>query len=354
MTTINVVVLFGGKSPEHEVSVSSAREMLARLNEKDAFSFFPVRISTNGDWVAEGDVASVTTGEGTLVRLAPALGGAVELRQSITNERICSVDLVLPILHGPYGEDGVIQGYLEELGVPYVGCGVSASANAMDKDFTKRLLRADGFSVAGGITLYDDQIRVEEIQDLLELPIFVKPATGGSSIGVSRVEDWADLQGAVRGAFSSSAKVVIEPEVRGTEVEVGVLEFPDGSVKASVPAQLNGTTNGEQQFYDFDSKYHSDIVSATIPANLPPELSEQLQSTAIAVFRSLGCEGLARVDFFVSMQQVVINEVNTMPGFTSKSMFPRVWEASGYDFDQLVDILLRTSLGDLYPEAREA
>ena len=291
MTKINVVVLYGGKSPEHEVSVNSAREVLARLRGKDRFSFYPVRISTDGVWVAEDGKGSV----GTPVRLALAHGGMVELRRSNTTECICVVDLVLPILHGPYGEDGVIQGYLEELGVPYVGCGVASSACAMDKDFTKRLLRADGFSVAGGLTAYEGRIRAEEIQDLLDLPIFVKPATGGSSIGVSRVEDWADLQGAVHRAFASSDKVIIEPEVRGIEVEVGVLEFPDGSVKASVPAQLNGTTNGDQQFYDFDSKYHSDIVSATIPADLPRELSEQLQSTAISVFRSLGCLSLIHI-----------------------------------------------------------
>lgn len=346
MSKINVLLLFGGRSSEHDVSVTSAGEMLSILRSKEAFSIYPVEITVEGNWMAVEDISPYKSPDkGTQVQLEVSSGGTVELRTVETRRSICTVDLVLPVLHGSFGEDGVIQGFLEELGVPYVGCGVASSACAMDKDFTKRLLRSDGFPVANGVTLYENRVHVDDVRGLLELPIFVKPATGGSSIGVSRVKDWNDLQASVSRAFASSHKVIVEPEIPGAEVEVGVLEFPDGSVRASVPAQLNGTTDGSEGFYDYESKYSSDVVSSTIPAEFPRELTEQLQATAISVFKSLGCRGLARVDFFVSPQQIFINEVNTMPGFTRKSMFPLVWKESGVPFEQLLDILLHTALG---------
>lgn len=344
MPEVNVVVLFGGKSPEHDISLLSASEIIPNLRGIDGYSFYPVRIGRDGQWTLTEEESPDRIEDGPRVHLQASPNGAVQLIDSESRVTVDCVDLVLPVLHGVSGEDGVIQGYLDELGVPYVGCGVASSACAMDKDLAKRLLRADGFPVAKGLTVYRNEVDLDEIQNVLDLPLFVKPATGGSSIGVSRVDSWADLPGAISNAFNSSRKVLIEPEIVGSEIEVGVLEFADGSVKASMPAELNGTTESEGGFYDFESKYESDAVNASIPANMPSELIEHVQQMAVSVFRSLGCSGLARVDFFVSPEQVVINEVNTMPGFTTKSMFPLVWAASGLSYQQLLETLLRSGL----------
>jgi D-alanine-D-alanine ligase len=257
------------------------------------------------------------------------------------------VDVIFPVLHGAYGEDGTVQGLLELADVPYVGPGVLASAVAMDKEFTKKLLGAAGLPIgtqfvlrAGAETLTDEQRRT------LGLPVFVKPARGGSSIGISRVSDWADLEDAITTARKHDPKVIIEAEIPGSEVECGVLEYPDGRVEASVVAEIRMplAVDDGTAFYDFDSKYLDDVCEFDVPAKLDDETSGAIRAIAVQAFRALDCTGLARVDFFVTAQGPVISEINTMPGFTAISMYPRMFDAAGVDYRTLVSTLIETAL----------
>jgi len=260
------------------------------------------------------------------------------------SEVFSGVDVVFPVLHGPFGEDGTIQGLLEMAGIPYVGAGVLASAAGMDKEFTKKLLAADGLPIGdlvvlrpGAVTLTEDQ------RERLGLPVFVKPARAGSSVGITRVTEWAGLDAAVAAAREHDPKVLVEAAVVGREVECGVLELPDGSVRASVPAEIRIV--GGAEFYDFESKYLDDVCEFDIPAKLDDAVAERLRELAVAAFRALDGQGLARVDFFVGPAgELTVNEVNTMPGFTPNSMFPRMWAASGVTYPELVDRLIASAL----------
>jgi D-alanine-D-alanine ligase len=251
------------------------------------------------------------------------------------------------VLHGPYGEDGTIQGLLELAGLPYVGSGVLASAAAMDKAVAKPLLRAAGLAVADAVVVRqadwdrDPAACAARVQGL-GLPVFVKPARGGSSIGISRVAEAGKLAVAVEDALRNDPKVLVEAAVPGREVECGVLDGPDGP-EASVPAEVRVV--GDYEFYDFEAKYLDSATELDVPADLPPEVTARLQEAARAAFTALDCEGLARVDFFVGDDgALTVNEVNTMPGFTPSSMFPRMWAASGVDYPALVDRLIASAL----------
>jgi D-alanine-D-alanine ligase len=246
-------------------------------------------------------------------------------------------------LHGRFGEDGTIQGLLEMAGVPYVGPGVLASAVAMDKEFAKKLLRAEGLPVGDYAVLR----RGEAVSTIdlapLGLPVFVKPARSGSSVGITKVRQAADLPAAVAEALRHDDKVLIEAAVLGREVECGVLESDDGRPAASVPAEIRLV--GDHDWYDFEAKYLDDACEFDVPANLPADVTERVRELACRAFVALDCVGLARVDFFVGTDgHVVVNEVNTMPGFTPISMFPRMWAATGVDYSQLVDRLIATAL----------
>jgi D-alanine-D-alanine ligase len=260
------------------------------------------------------------------------------------------VDVVFPILHGPYGEDGTVQGLLEMAGVPYVGSGVFASAAAMDKAHMKALLASAGLPIgpyavvpAGGDLSEDDRKR-------LGLPVFVKPARGGSSIGISKVTRWDDLPTALKSARESDPKVVIEAAVSGREVECGVLGGLGGAApEASVPAEIR--ISDDREFYDFEAKYLSEGTNLVVPADLPPQATAELKRLAVAAFSALDCAGLARVDVFLcddgsvtGQPEVLVNEVNTMPGFTPASLFPRMWAASGLDYPALIDRLIQLAL----------
>jgi D-alanine-D-alanine ligase len=259
-----------------------------------------------------------------------------------------SVDVVFPILHGPYGEDGTIQGLLEMAGVPYVGSGVLASAAAMDKAVARVLLAAAGIPVTPAIVVRraqweSDATAVQESARGLGLPVFVKPARGGSSIGISRVDDWSALPQAMADAFACDPKVLVEAAVVGREVECGILEGVDGLPAASVPAEIRLV--GDYAFYDFEAKYLDTATELDCPADLPADVAERLQDMARRAFTALDCSGLARVDFFVGADgELTLNEVNTMPGFTPTSMFPRMWAATGLDYPSLVDRLVQTAL----------
>ena len=347
---IRVAVVYGGRSQEHSISCISAGAIMANL-DRERYEVVPVGITREGLWTVGTDDPRELAADGdTLpeVRLreevALNLNHRGRLNNLSTGQPLADVDVVLPILHGPFGEDGTIQGLFEIAGVRYVGPGVLASAAGMDKEFTKKLMVAEGLPVTPEVILrpgeeLDDAQRAE-----LGLPVFVKPARGGSSIGISKVDDWAQLPVALQLARESDSKVIVEAMVHGIEVEVGVLEFPDGSLLASEPAQLNGIEDSAEGFYGFETKYLDDVVTATIPAPLEPAITQQLKEIAVETFRALDCKGLARVDFFVTAEGPVLNEINTMPGFTPISMYPQVFEATGVGYVELLDTLIATAL----------
>jgi D-alanine-D-alanine ligase len=353
---IRVAVVFGGRSSEHAISCVSAGSMLRHL-DRARFEVVPVGITPAGAWVLGTDdparlairdrVLPAVDESATAVALPgdPTRGGLVVLEPGRAGEVITGVDVVFPVLHGPFGEDGTIQGLLEMAGVPYVGAGVLASAAGMDKEFAKKLLAADGLPVGvlvvlrpGAATLTPEQ------RDRLGLPVFVKPARAGSSVGITRVTDWADLDAAIAAARAHDPKVLVEAAIVGREVECGVLEFPDGSVRASLPAEIRIVGSGPA-FYDFDAKYLDDVCEFDVPAKLDDDVAERVRETAVAAFRALDCQGLARVDFFVGPDGLpVVNEVNTMPGFTPISMYPRMWAVTGLDYPTLLATLVDTAM----------
>jgi D-alanine-D-alanine ligase len=268
-----------------------------------------------------------------------------ELVPVAPNDVLADVDVVFPVLHGAWGEDGTIQGLLELADIPYVGPGVLASAVAMDKEFTKRLLKGAGLPVGEFAVLRRDQDTLtDHDRARLGLPVFVKPSRAGSSVGISKVVDWDHLESAIALARKTDPKVIIEAAVPGREVECGVLEFPDGRVEASLPAELR-IVGGEVDWYDFDAKYLDDVCEFDIPAELDERVSRDLREMAVTAFRSLDCQGLARVDFFVTDDdEIVVNEVNTMPGFTPISMYPRMWAETGVDYPTLLTTLVETAI----------
>ena len=334
-------------STEHSISCISADSVMAHMPSE--YEVFPIGITQDGVWVegvtnpAEGaELPVVTHGREVALSLNPQRRGV--LYDVTSGETLTTVDAVFPVLHGKYGEDGTVQGLLELAGVPYVGPGVLASACGMDKEYTKKLVAAAGIPVTREVILDRARELTDAERDHLGLPVFVKPANGGSSIGVSKVSDWADFAAAYALARESDEKVIVEAELVGDEVEIGVLERPDGTIAASVPAKLNGTEESAEGFYGFETKYLEDGVTATIPAQYDEELTKRLQDTAVTCFKALNCKSLTRVDFFVTEEGPVFNEVNTMPGFTSISMYPQVWAASGVDYPQLLDTLIQTAL----------
>ncbi|MEU4441936.1 D-alanine--D-alanine ligase family protein [Actinosynnema sp. NPDC050801] len=341
-----VAVVFGGRSSEHMVSCLSAGSVLPHL-DRDRFDVVPVGITETGAWViGADDTAALEVRDRqlpTVNALVPVSGS--ELVPVAPGDVLADVDVVFPVLHGAWGEDGTIQGLLELADLPYVGPGVLASAVAMDKEFTKRLLKGAGLPVGEFAVLRRDQDTLSEAdRERLGLPVFVKPARAGSSVGISKVVDWAHLDSAIALARKTDPKVIIEAAVSGREVECGVLEFPDGRVEASLPAELR-VVGGQVDWYDFDAKYLDDVCEFDIPAKLEPHVTRDLREMAVTAFRALDCQGLARVDFFVTdYDELVVNEVNTMPGFTPISMYPRMWAETGVDYPSLLTTLVETAI----------
>ncbi|AXX33306.1 D-alanine--D-alanine ligase [Actinosynnema pretiosum subsp. pretiosum] len=341
-----VAVVFGGRSSEHTVSCVSAGSVLAHL-DRERFEVVPVGITRQGAWVVgSGDLAALEIRDRqmpTVDALVPVSGG--ELTTVSPDSALDGVDVVFPLLHGAWGEDGTVQGLLELADLPYVGPGVLASAAAMDKEFTKTILRAAGLEVGSFAVLRRDQATLSEAdRDRLGLPLFVKPARAGSSVGITKVTEWADLDAAIAFARQTDPKVIIEAAVTGREVECGVLELPDGRVEASLPAELR-VVGGGVDWYDFDAKYLDDVCEFDIPAKLADDTTERLRALAVEAFRALDCQGLARVDFFVTEDGgLVVNEINTMPGFTPISMYPRMWEVTGTSYRDLLTTLVETAI----------
>lgn len=354
-----VAVVYGGRSSEHAISCVSAGSILRNL-DPERFEVVAVGISPEGSWfLTDGRPEALAITDGRLPEVSGASGTALALPADPSRRGellalgegggglLASVDVVFPVLHGPYGEDGTIQGLLELAGVPYVGAGVLASAAGMDKEFTKKLFAAEGIPVGAHVVLRarDDTLQLED-RERLGLPVFVKPARGGSSIGVSRVATWDQLDAAIEYARRHDPKVIVEAAVPGREIECGVLEFPDGRVEASSVGEIRvaGVRGREDGFYDFATKYLEDAAELDVPAKVDDSVAQEVRQLAIRAFRAIDCQGLARVDFFLTDDGPVINEINTMPGFTTISMYPRMWAASGVDYPTLLATMVETAL----------
>jgi D-alanine-D-alanine ligase len=351
---LRLAVVFGGRSSEHAISCVSAGSVLSAV-DRQRYEVVPVGIRRDGSWVLAPDdpAAMVITGgvlpeveDGPDVVLVPdpTVRGLLVRADST----VLPVDVVFPVLHGPYGEDGTVQGLFEMAGLPYVGSGVLASAAAMDKQHMKSLLAAADLPVAPAEVVtrsqwLEDPDAVRKRVAELALPVFTKPARGGSSVGISRVTDPAELDEALRVALAEDPKVLVEAGVDGREVECAVVAGLDGSpAEASLPAEIRLVG---RDWYDFEAKYLDDATDFDVPAELPAEVTERIRVMALRAFDALGCAGLARVDFFVLPDGgLVVNEVNTMPGFTPVSMYPRMWAATGLDYPALIDRLVAAAV----------
>ena len=356
---IRVAVVFGGRSDEHAISCVSAGSILRNLDPQ-RFEVIPVGITPDGSWLlSDASPATLAITDGQLPKVSGTSGTALALTADPrrrgqllslgrgAGEILAAVDVVFPVLHGPYGEDGTIQGLLELAGVPYVGAGVLASAAGMDKEFTKKLLAAEGLPIGDHAVLRPRKATLTaEERERLGLPLFVKPARGGSSIGVSRVSAWEQLPAAIARARRHDPKVIVEAAVPGRELECGVLELPDGRVEASTVGEIRvaGVRGREDAFYDFATKYLDDGAELDVPAKIDDDVSDEVRRLAIRAFAAVDCQGLARVDFFLTDDGPVINEINTMPGFTTISMYPRMWAASGVDYPTLLAAMVDTAL----------
>lgn len=372
MAKKRIVVLYGGKADEHPISCISTAGVLKAM-DTERFEPIPVGITKDGQWIVNGEdprgwdlsgdaLPEVkVTPESRPVLLDVSRGCDGFLVGGDTVESLGHIDAVLPVLHGPYGEDGTIQGLLEMMNVPYVGCGVLASAACMDKHYTKVLLNAAGIATAPGVTLdarsfdasdgfaSDAAAIMAEVEAAgLRYPLFVKPSRAGSSFGVTKVEregDAAELAAAVFEASHHDWRVLIEQGIDAREIECAVLcAKPGDEPKASWPGEivLDRREDGGDQFYDFDSKYMDSSAShVEVPANLPEETLQRVRETAIKAFKAVDGMGLSRVDSFVTADgAIMINEINTMPGFTPISMYPKAWEATGLSYTDLITTLI--------------
>jgi len=355
---IRVVVLYGGRSSEHSISCLSAVGILRSL-DRTRYDVQAVGITRAGAWVQTSTDPDVVRGDrDQLPEVNPEHPAAyflpepMELVSGSSIDTLMGVirdvDVVFPVLHGPWGEDGTIQGLLEMAAVPYVGSGVFASAAAMDKGYMKTLLAAAGLPVGPYRVVLaqewkSDSSNVRRELSGLGYPLFVKPARAGSSVGISRVVDAAELDAAIAEAIRWDPRVIIESSLAPTrEIECGVMTDGAGRVIASECAEI--VVGDGHDFYDFEAKYLDDAADLIVPAELPPDVRAEVHRVAIAAFNALGCEGLARADFFVSGDQVMINELNTMPGFTPISLFPRMWGATGWDYGDLIDHLVQDAV----------
>ena len=353
MKKLSVCVLFGGASPEHEVSLRSAESVLNHIDHSK-YNVFPVGITKDGDWIhyTGKDYSLLPTGQwrndpgNRRAAISPVRGQGLLCFEGdcVVRERI---DVVFPVLHGENGEDGTIQGLLQLAGIPYVGPHVSASAVAMDKTLTKLVADQAGIPQADWVLARREEMacRMESILDQLEkkfdYPMFVKPAGTGSSVGVSKAVNRAMLEQSLRSAAVYDKKVLVEEFIRGKEIEVAVMGN-DNPV-----ASVCGEIDSGAEFYDYDAKYITDTSVAYIPARISEEAAEQVREMAVRVYQAIGCQGLSRVDFFVTEDgRAVFNEINTIPGFTSISMYPKLFAASGIPYSQLIDELIELAMED--------
>ncbi len=358
MSKLRVAILFGGPSSEHEISCASASGVLGAI-DRSKYEVIPIGITKAGNWTLAADDAAkwalrkgnlaVVEGEGNSVAFATDGSRELILTDATGSRSLGVIDVAFPVLHGPYGEDGQVQRELEAVGVAYVGNGVLASERGMDKELSKDAFLAAGISATPHVVLTEDswmrdpESALEKIRGLGPMPIFVKPARAGSSKGVSKVKNIDQLGDALEVAFAEDNKIVIERGLSVREIEFAVLESRDGSrPRVSLPGEIVVKT---REFYDFDAKYQDeDSVDLVVPAVIEPALLAALQKAAADAFVALGCEGLARADFFVTADGFFVNELNTMPGFTQLSMYPALWKASGLSYPDLIDELIALAI----------
>ena len=352
MRKLNVCVLFGGISPEHEVSLRSAESVLNNMDAQK-YNIFPVGITKEGKWILFGGkdysmLPALTWQEHPANRpaaISPVRGqGLLSFEGgSVVRE---SIDVVFPVLHGENGEDGAMQGLLQMAGIPYVGSHVAASAVAMDKTLTKLVVDNAGLPQAAWqlVRSSEAEERMDKILDSVEgrfqYPVFVKPAGTGSSVGVSKAIDRQSLREALLAAGAYDEKILVEEFIHGREIEVAVMG------NSSPVASICGEIDSGADFYDYDSKYVTDTSTAYIPARIPEDVAEQVRDMAVKIYKVVGAQGLSRVDFFVTYEgnRVIFNEINTLPGFTSISMYPKLFAASGIPYGQLIDDLLELAM----------
>lgn len=348
----SLCVLFGGVSPEHEVSLRSAESILNHINP-DTYNIYPVGITKEGQWLyfPSTDYTMLPANTWKLcpgvcpAALSPSRGQGLLLWKETGLETV-KIDCVFPVLHGENGEDGSIQGLMQVAGIPCVGAGVAASAASMDKTVTKLLVGETGVRQANWYLARRERIEknldqlVTDIEQGGEYPLFVKPSGTGSSVGVSKAQNREELKAALILASKYDSKVLVEEFICGHEVEVAVLG------NTTPMASCVGEVIAGAEFYDYEAKYHSTESRTEIPANLPEHITEKLREAAVTVYQTMGCRGLSRVDFFVTYEgdEVVFNEINTLPGFTSISMYPQLFEASGLPYDKLIDELVRLAV----------
>ena len=348
---LSLAVIFGGVSSEHEVSRMSVTSILENLSN-ERYEVHMVGITKEGRWLLyTGPVEDILSGAWEQGPVTPAflspdpsVHGLVALRDG--KAETIHVDVIFPALHGKNGEDGTIQGLFQLSGIPYVGCDTESSAICMDTAVTHSLLSSADIEQAHDLWFYADRFDAapdtikNKIQARLDFPVFVKPSSAGSSVGVSKVERFEDLDQAIRKAAREDKKVVVEEGITGQEVEVAVLGNRD------CDASIVGEIGASAQFYDYDDKYINGTSQLYIPARIPQEVSEKIRQTAVRAYRLLGCSGLARVDFFVTAgdNRVILNEINTLPGFTSISMYPKLWMAMGLSYGELLDKLIELAL----------
>jgi D-alanine-D-alanine ligase len=358
-----VAVVFGGRSGEHAISCVTASSVL-RAIDRDAYDVVPIGITRTGRWVLASDdparwelvgdklpEVSDAEGPGVLVPLETGSSALTVFEPGSVPRELGDVDVVLPLLHGPFGEDGTLQGMLELADVRYVGAGVLASAASMDKHYMKLVLAGAGIPIGPHVVVdrrrwerHADDVR-EDVEEL-GWPVFVKPARAGSSLGITKVNGPEELDAAIAEARRHDPKVVVEAAIVGREIECSVLESLDGGPPAtSLPGEIRVRSGHE--FYDFEAKYLdlAGDVELICPADLPDDVVHRVRELAARTFEAFGCEGLARVDFFVTPDgEVLVNEINTMPGFTPVSMYPRMWEATGLGYPELIDRLITLAL----------
>ncbi|HUX35776.1 MAG TPA: D-alanine--D-alanine ligase [Candidatus Paceibacterota bacterium] len=342
---IRIGIIFGGKSAEHEVSLQSAKNVIDALDKK---KYEPVLIGVDksGEWLmadgakllsgaADAGLIKLTAGENNGVAIIPQSGGKLSSFKTGNPEK--TIDVAFPILHGPFGEDGTVQGLLKLANIPFVGSGVLGSAIGMDKDVLKRLLRDAGIKISKFIVAKENEApNYQDIVSALGLPFFVKPANLGSSVGINKVKSEIGFKRAIEDAFKYDRKIMIEEYIEGREIECSVLGNDDPI--ASVPGEIIPT----HEFYSYEAKYLDENgAKMEIPAKLNEETAKRIQEIAIKTFKTLCCEGMGRVDFFLKKDgEIFVNEINTIPGFTSISMYPKLWEASGISYSELIDRLI--------------
>ena len=348
MVKLSVCVLFGGMSPEHAVSLRSAESVLNNM-DPEKYNIYPVGITRDGDWILYGsnDYSKLPTGEwvncpaNRRAAISPIRGQGLLVFEGdcVIREMI---EIVFPVLHGENGEDGTVQGLLQLAGIPYVGPHVAASAVSMDKTLTKLVADNAGVQQAAWQLVRSTEIAshmeqvIVRLEEKFQYPMFVKPAGTGSSVGVSKASDRLALKNALTGAAKYDSKILVEEFINGREIEVAVMG------NQSPVASICGEIDSGAEFYDYDAKYVTDTSVAYIPARIPEDVEEFVREQAVKIYSAIGCQGLSRVDFFVTHDdnRVVFNEINTLPGFTSISMYPKLFAASGIPYSQIIDNLL--------------